>query len=576
MKRTIKRIIAILNILLIILSCTQNVFAVNFNDSVKLYIKGECDYTLQASDGRGFYPLTCTYVEYMDENGERHPAYCVNRGIDGIGEYDSYEVNLTELIQDDRLWRVAVNGFPNKTANELGVENEFDAFFATKQAVYSIVCNFNIDEHYKPANERGEKILNAIRMMVKEGREGTKSYKKPSVNINQKGNLREEVIDNVKCLVQYYTISSEFSLKSYKIRLESSPEGTKVIESGSTFKVAIPYSSLNKDIDCKIHIEDVELKTYPVFYGETSIPGTQNYMVITNAFEVADTSTNLKIKANNASIEVVKKDADTSAAIPGTEFSLYNAEGENIESTKTDDNGIAKFSNLYQGTYKIKEIKASNNYILNEEEILVTTYYGENTNEKKTGRIRIIKVDKDNNEVCIPNVIFEILDEDDNIIQILTTDENGMAESMDLRVDKEYKVREKTTLKEYILSNQMEVVKLEPNEIKTLKFENERRKGQIEIIKTDSEDNSIKIEGAEFEIINSNGDVLEIIKTDINGYAISSEHPIGEYKIREIKTDDMHVLNENIIDVEIKDDFTQILKIANERKPIKKLPKTGM
>ena len=581
MKRSIRKIVAVLTVLLIMLSYMQNVFAVNLNDSVRLYIKGECDYTLQANDGKGFYPLTCTYVEYMDENGKKYPAYCVNRGLEGIGEYDSYDVSLSSLIQDDRLWRVAVNGYPNKTPSELGVENEFDAFFATKQAVYSIIGNFNIDEHYKPVNERGEKILNAIRMMVNEGREGTKTYKTPTVNINTKGILEEETIDGVKYLVQYYNVTSEFKIGSYKIRLENSPEETKIIKSGETFKIAIPYTSLAADIDFNIYIEDVEAKSYPIFYGETSIAGTQNYMIIAHEFEFTSTATNLQFKTNNSNIEIVKKDEDTGEAIQGTEFALYNSRGEEIQLGKTDNMGIVRFSNLYQGEYKIKEIKASNDYKLNNDEIPIIIHYGEEkvvhiTNKKETGKIKIIKVDKDNKKIGIPNVVFEILDENDNIIQELTTDNDGLAESMDLKVNKTYRVREKSTLQEYMLSKQEEVVKLEPKEIKTLKFENEKKKGQIEIIKTDSKDDNIRIENAEFEIVNIEGDVLEIIKTDKNGYAISSKIPVGKYKIREIKTDDMHVIDESIIDIEIENDATQTLRIVNERKPVIKLPKTGM
>ena len=581
MEQIIRKIVAVMSVLLIILSYMQNAFAVSLNDSVRLYIKGECDYTLQANDGKGFYPLTCTYVEYMDENGERYPAYCVNRGLEGIGEYDSYDVSLSNLIQDDRLWRIAVNGYPNKTASELGVENELDAFFATKQAVYSIIGNFNIDEHYKPVNERGEKILNAIRMMVNEGREGTKTYKKPTVNINIKGNLKEETIDDVKYLVQYYNVTSEFEIRSYKIRLENSPKDTKVIKSGETFKIAIPYTSLINDVDFNIYIEDVEAKSYPVFYGETLIAGTQNYMIIAHEFEFTNTATNLQFKTNNSSIEILKKDEDTGEAIQGTEFALYNSKGEKIQLAKTDDMGIVRFIDLYQGEYKIKEIKASKDYKSNDEEIPVTVHYGEEkivdiTNKKETGKIKIIKVDKDNIKIGIPNVIFEILDEDDNIIQVLTTNKEGIAESIDLKVDKTYRVIEKSTLQEYILSKQDEVVKLEANEIKTLKFENEKKKGQIEIIKTDSEDDNIKIENAEFEIINSEGDVLEVIKTDKNGYAISSKIPVGKYKIREIKTDDMHVIDESIVDIEIEDNSILTLRIVNERKPVIKLPKTGM
>ena len=590
MKQTMKRIVALFNVLLILLTFTQNVFAVTVNDNVNLYAKGECDYTLQANDGNGFYALTCTYVEYIDENGIGHPAYCVNRGIDGIGEYYSYDVNLTELMQDQRLWRVAVNGFPNKTAEELGVENDFDAFFATKQAVYAILGDFNLDTHYRAVNERGEKIITAIKKLVNEGLYGTASYKNPSVNISKNGDIITETIGDKKYLVQKYDVKSAFTLKSYEVSIQNAPSGTKIFDANGVetsklttnkFKIAIPYDALEKNIEFTIHIKNAELKTYPVFYGKSSIAGTQNYMVTANSFEFADTQTALQINTNNASIDIIKKDEDSGETISNTTFALYNSEGKQISTATTDGNGIAKFTKLHPGKYTIKETESNKDYVLNANGKDVTIQYGETakiefTNQKKTGKIKVIKVDKDDNEIKLEGVVFEILDANDKVIQTLTTNKNGEATSKSLKIGEVYKVREKTTKSEYIISEKIEKVTLKENEIKTLTFENELKKGKIEIYKTDSEDNTIKLKGVEFEVINSSNEVVEKIITDENGYATTSELPIGEYKMKEVKTDSNHLLNDEIINVEVMENKAQKLNITNERIIIKKLPKTGM
>ena len=192
--KKINKIVAIINLILILFSASYSSLAVSLGEDVNLYNKGECDHTLQADDGKGFYDLTCTYVEYKDSQNIGHPAYCIDRGIDGIGEYDNYNVNLAELIQDDRLWRVAINGYPYKTVEELDVANEYDAFFATKQAVYTILGGWDVDNHYKAVNERGERIIEAIRRMVNEGRYGTAQYGEPTVGINKNGEL--ESVDN--------------------------------------------------------------------------------------------------------------------------------------------------------------------------------------------------------------------------------------------------------------------------------------------------------------------------------------------------------------------------------------------
>lgn len=590
MKHKMKKIIAIINMLLILLSCTQNVFAVTVNDNVKLYAKGECDYTLQANDGNGFYPLTCTYVEYIDEDGVGHPAYCVNRGIDGIGEYYSYDVNLTELMQDQRLWRVAVNGFPNKTAIELGVENDYDAFFATKQAVYAILGNFNLDTHYRAVNERGEKIITAIKKLVNEGLYGTVSYKSPSVNIRKNGNIATETIEGKKYLVQKYNVASEFALKSYEVSIQNAPAGTKIFDAkgietsihvANKFKIAIPYSSLEKDINCTIHIKNAELKTYPVFYGKSSIAGTQNYMVTTNSFELADTKIALKLNTNNASIDIIKKDEDSGETISNTTFALYNAEGKQISTATTDSNGVTKFSKLYPGKYTIKETEANKDYVLNIDGKDITIQYGETakvefTNQKKTGKIRVIKVDKDNNEIKLQNVEFDILDDKGNVVQHLVTNKKGETVSKELPINQKYIIKETKTQEKYMLDKQPQTVTLEENKITDITFVNELKKGKIEIYKTDSEDKNIKLKDIEFEVLDASNKVVEKIITDENGYAITSELPIGEYKIKEVKTDETHILNEEVINVKVKHNTIQKLNITNDRIVVKKLPKTGM
>jgi len=91
-----------------------------------------------------------------------------------------------------------------------------------------------------------------------------------------------------------------------------------------------------------------------------------------------------------------------------------------------------------------------------------------------------------------------------------------MAITKELRVDKKYFVKELSTLDNYVLSNEIQKVVLEPGEIKTLTFENELKKGQIKIIKVDEYNNEIKLEGIEYSLMDKNNNVLETLITDKN------------------------------------------------------------
>ena len=560
--KKINKIVAIINLILILFSASYSSLAVSLGEDVNLYNKGECDHTLQADDGKGFYDLTCTYVEYKDSQNIGHPAYCIDRGIDGIGEYDNYNVNLAELIQDDRLWRVAINGYPYKTVEELNVANEYDAFFATKQAVYTILGGWDVDNHYKAVNERGERIIEAIRRMVNEGRYGTAQYGEPTVGINKNGELETEIIGETKYLVQKYAVTSVYPLKSYQIVIPNQVEGTKIFDENgietsncttSNFKIAIPYSSITSNINCTIGVVNANVKTYPVFYGKTYLANTQNYMITMDPYEITQTKANLSFNTNNATVQIIKNDEETGDTISNTTFAIYDINDNLIATSITNENGVAIISDLYPGTYIVKEITPNDEYQLNNEAKKITLEYGETgtvsfTNKKKTGNLKIIKVDKDNNKIYLGGVEFELYSHELNkVIGTYFTDVNGEICLENLRIGK-YSLIEKNTGIWYELTEDIDVEIITDNTVE-LTIPNELKKGRIKVVKVDEDNNEIKLEGVKFELVNENGEVVDTIVTDSNGEAISKELSIRDNEniiIKEVETKQEYVLSKDI------------------------------
>ncbi|MGN1302112.1 MAG: collagen binding domain-containing protein [Clostridia bacterium] len=177
------------------------------------------------------------------------------------------------------------------------------------------------------------------------------------------------------------------------------------------------------------------------------------------------------------------------------------------------------------------------------------------TNEVKKGQIKVIKVDKDNNQIKLKGVKFEIYDNNNNLIQTLVTDENGEAITDRLPIDKEYIIKEIETNENYVLNEECITVTLKEDEIKELTFENELKKGQIQVIKVDSENNEIYIPDTTFEIYNSKGELVDTITTDESGKAISKRLPINdEYTMRETISNKSYVLNEDIQKVILQED----------------------
>ena len=86
--------------------------------------------------------------------------------------------------------------------------------------------------------------------------------------------------------------------------------------------------------------------------------------------------------------------------------------------------------------------------------------------------IKVIKVDKDNHEVKIPNVTFEVKNATGDIVATLVTDENGVAQTGILELG-DYTVTETKAGTGYKLNETPQTVTLTAGEITEMTFEDE-------------------------------------------------------------------------------------------------------
>ena len=131
-----------------------------------------------------------------------------------------------------------------------------------------------------------------------------------------------------------------------------------------------------------------------------------------------------------------------------------------------------------------------------------------------------------------------------------------------------YKLIETKTNKWYNLANDTEI-KVEWDKETTKNIENELKKGQVKVIKVDKDNNEVKLDGVEFEVLDENDKVLEKIITDENGEALTSRYAIRDFaklKLRETKTLDTYVLSDKVETIELKENqITNDVGIENEK-----------
>ena len=582
MIKFISKIITILLVAIFVLNIFVNaVFAAVEVTINKAYIEkiGEAKHHLKYyREEKGMYTyLICDIVGFYDKDKNFNPAYCMNRDLVGAGE-EAYYVKINNLLKNNKVWRVIKNGYPYKSAKKMGLTSKYDAFAVTKYAVYCVLgqADLNLFKAEKDDDE-AVAMLKALKQLVKIGEKGAEKQDANPLRLNKIGGLKEEE----NCFSQEYSLSSTTEFEKYEIsKTEGMPEGGYLIDAdgnkttkfkqGQNFKVIIPKDKMSKDISINITAK-AECKSYVILEGKTTVTKTQNYVVTAGEFATATTQDTLKINVNNARINIKKVEENTEKPIQGVKFALYK-DNKLVQEKQTDASGKISFESLYPGKYILKETSTGEKYILDNNQQEFELKYNDTkeitiTNKIKTGKIKVYKVDKDNKEVKIEGVKFDIYSEElKKVIGTYTTDNNGEINVENLPVG-EYKVIEKASSKWYNLADEIKL-KVKFNETAETTIVNELKKGQIKVIKVDKENNEVKLKGVKFEVQDKEGKVLETIKTDKNGEAITSKYAIKDYEnlyLKEIETNEKYVLNDKVKKIKLEENKIKNVVFENEK-----------
>lgn len=201
-------------------------------------------------------------------------------------------------------------------------------------------------------------------------------------------------------------------------------------------------------------------------YYEANLKVNENNRII-------DIFLELENKLKKGDLKIKKIDFDTKTPIKDTEFIIMKDE-KIIYQGKTNADGIIELNDLVYGIYKIKEVIASNGYLLNEM-IYEVKIDDENKdvcfeieNELKKGKLVIRKLDSSNGRV-ISNVEFVIM-RDNEVIYEGVTNEYGEIEIDNLPLGI-YIVKEVRASNGYILNEDEIEVSLD-SEVKYIEIFN--------------------------------------------------------------------------------------------------------
>ncbi len=190
-------------------------------------------------------------------------------------------------------------------------------------------------------------------------------------------------------------------------------------------------------------------------------------------------------------------------------------------------------------------------------------------NKPSTGKVKIKKVDSNNDNKKLVGAKFHIEDSNKKVVGELVTNEEGEAISKDLPKGN-YTLVEIEAPKDYELLKDKIAVKVEKDAVVEIKIGNKKLPdpmGKMKLVKVDISDKNKKLAGAKFHIEDSKGKIVGELVTNEEGEVISKDLPIGNYTLVEVEAPKGYELLKEKITVKIEKDAVVEIKIGNKKLP---------
>lgn len=258
--------------------------------------------------------------------------------------------------------------------------------------------------------------------------------------------------------------------------------------------------------------------------------------------------------------------ADKKTPLEGVLFQITYSDGSFVDNGtlsskglyRTDKNGQIILSGI-TGTVVVTEVETIKGYRIDDASRSQTIEVRANDTQQlwfynaPTSRILLHKVDKATGK-GIYGAVFLLYDSNHNPIGEYVTDQDGYIYADEGLADGRYYLREIKAATGYVLDPELKTIYVRYGSTTEIEWSNTAECGQIQIIKKSADDNATNglpagtlLEGAVFEIYDKAGNVVDTIKSDRNGRAISKTLPLSRYTVREIKAPANYSINPTVM-----------------------------
>ena len=332
----------------------------------------------------------------------------------------------------------------------------------------------------------------------------------------------DDEINEINNLVNSHSKLPSFANKTYTYSINSINE---IVDLNGVLNGFIVTQ--NKDVEVskngnKLIINTKgEVSTKVSFEKKFNKYNLNTYVFVDNSYQnlispgdVSSLKFDINLEIIGGKIKITKLDYDSESKKPsgegiliGTKYSLFDENNNIIEELIIDENNESNSSLLSFGKYYLKEKEAMKGYTIDENtyEIIINQSLPEIELTLKNKVIKsIVQIYKYFGENFESGISFEIYDSNDNLIDTVTTDENGKIEK-ELSYGK-YTFHQLNSTKNYKSVDDFEVIidSSTPNEIK-IDLNDEKFSSKLIVTKRDSKTGEVIEEETIFKIY----DILE-------------------------------------------------------------------
>lgn len=553
-----------------------------------------------------------TYYKRVTPSGavKEIPAYCVNPNDKGVpqtvGVGESIKYLADEKAADPKVTGIIANGYPNRGLSELGLENKYHAYYATKMALWCyLLSHWDINNLKVNPNltglelERAQKILAAAKDIYRRGTTWTENLS-PNVSCTPDRDVAYEVTVNGRQYKQQaFTVTSKTWVCDYKINVAftdpaSVPSGTRIVDMNNNdiftlttsatgegysaqFKVLYPSDSVAGQTGSVQLSFDLDVYQYAIFYASVvevdKYGNIQNYMVDTDPTR----KMNLSAYSNygdepevemDTGLQIVKYEAGTTIPLSGAMFEVVGPDGATVGTFTTNSSGKIRIPLTLTGNYTVYERVAPHFYLLSEEPAQnVQVVYGEVAEvvfeNEPYGNLRIEKTS--NTGMNLPGALITITHIESGQRYTGETNSAGVAVFREIQPGA-YRIEETAAPAGWLLDDTIYTTTVIAGETTTFHLVNEELPG-LRIIKYDRK-NMVAMPDVTFEVWRD-GVSLGTFRTDEFGEILLTDVEPGTYRAVEVDTgSDGHILNTTPQEVELEaGDGIKELMFFNDVKP---------